>query len=256
MFDIKKFFALRPTFFLIGFFNVIIFHIAIMRLWFFLYDSSNRLEVGSMPLALLINSLLVVFFCWPHSFLLSPRVKTVLLKYIPQKLYPTIYGLHASIGIILMDNYWCDLGGNIYYLQGNMKALFDVLYTLSWLFMLWSMIATGLFRQSGIESWWKALKGQKMSYSLLSSGPYSICRHPIYAAFLAMIWTTPNMSFDRMFLALTWTFYIFAGAKIKESRLMKNRAYQTYAQTVPSFPFLPARVDQFITETIWRIQIL
>ena len=108
--------------------------------------------------------------------------------------------------------------------------------------MFWSMVETGLFRQSGIEEWWRALTHKKMKQGLLKNGPYQICRHPIYASFLGMIWFTPNMSLDRLFLAISWSVYIFIGAYLKEKRLMKNKGYRDYAATVPAFPLMPVSI--------------
>jgi methanethiol S-methyltransferase len=242
----KQFLSKRPSFIFIGLINFVIFHYAIFRLWFFLFDSSNRASYSSFGVSLAVNTALILFFSAPHSFLLSSKIKKFLLKYIPQSLYSTFYGLHASIGIILMDQYWGDWGGDLYRMDGQLRIFFTILYCISWGLMFWSMFATGLFRQSGIEEWWKKLNGQKIENSLLKDGPYRICRHPIYASFFAMIWLTPNMSYDRFFVALSWSGYILIGARLKESRLRRNSLYREYAREVPSFPFLPKGIDRLI----------
>ncbi len=119
--------------------------------------------------------------------------------------------------------------------------------------MFWAMFSTGLFRQSGIEEWYKSLRNVKYKQGLAIGGAYSVCRHPIYAAFLAMIWTAPNMTGDHLLISVAWSVYIFWGAGQKEKRLMRNQTYRQYATEVTAFPFVGQLVDGFISKTLWGI---
>lgn len=237
----------------VGVLNVLLFHFAIYRLFMFLYDSSGRQTNVGLIEAILVNTLLISFFSLPHSLLLNSSIKKKILKFVPNALYSTFYSLHSSIAILLMDSYWMELGGDLYRLQGSLGNLFNFLYVLSWLFMFWAMISTGLFRQSGIEEWYLHLRGKKIRYSLATGGAYGLCRHPIYAAFIAMIWTTPNMTYDHLFLTLGWTAYILWGAGRKERRLSRNRAYKEYAEQVTAFPFIGKIGDKLLTQILWRV---
>ncbi len=250
---LKKFLSNKPSFIAVGIINIILFHYAIFRLFMFLYDSSGRQTFDSLPVGLLINTLLILFFSVPHSLLLNSKIKTSFLKLIPNSLYSTFYSLHSCLAIVLIDSYWVDFGGSLYNLTGSQEMIFNVLYVLSWLFMFWAMVSTGLFRQSGIEEWYLSLHGKKMKYSLAKHGAYTLCRHPIYAAFIAMIWTTPHMTYDHLYLTSAWSIYILWGAGQKEKRLMKNRNYRSYAAQVPAFPFIGKVADNFFTSILWRI---
>lgn len=253
MTTLKSFLNKKPSFIALGVLNILLFHYAIFRLFIFLYDSSGRQTLESLPQGLSINTLLILFFSAPHSLLLNSKIKATFLKFIPNALYSTFYSLHSCIAIVLMDLYWVDFGGSLYNLTGSQEIFFNVLYILSWLFMLWAMISTGLFRQSGIEEWYLSLRGKKIKYSLGQNGAYTLCRHPIYAAFIAMIWTTPHMTYDHLFLTILWSIYIFWGAGQKEKRLMRNRSYKSYAEQVTAFPFIGKVVDNFFTQILWRI---
>ncbi len=241
----------RPLYFLIGLLNVFIFHYAIWRLWFFLYDSAGRNEASPI-IGILINSLLLIFFSIPHSYFLTTRFKKWLFQYIPQDSFGVFYSLHASVGIILMDRYWVSFGGDFYHIEGPLRMISQVLFALSWVFMGWAMISTGPLRQSGIEQWLLGLQNKTIKLDIKKDGAYALCRHPIYASFLAMIWTTPNMSIGHLFLSISWTIYIIYGAGLKEKRLMKNKGYHSYAMTTPSFPFLPTSIDQVFLK-LWRV---
>lgn len=251
--QIKKFLSEKGPFIIVGLINIIIFHYAILRLFFFLYESSGRQTFVSPFQAITINTLLILFFSIPHSILLQSQTKKKFLKYIPNSLYSTFFSLHACLAIILMDTFWVDFGGPFYIFEGPIRMLFDGFYALSWLFMLWAMISTGLMRQSGIEEWYLSLRGKKIKHSLASSGAYGLCRHPIYAAFIAIMWSTPNMSLDHLFLSLGWSFYILWGAGQKERRLMRNIKYKNYANQIPAFPFIGKFGDNILLKFLWRI---
>jgi protein-S-isoprenylcysteine O-methyltransferase Ste14 len=248
--QIKQVLGRKIIFIAMGLLNIVAFHYSIYRLWHFLFDSSGRLIVENKFSAYFVNLLLILFFSVPHSLLLSSTWKKKLLKYIPQGLYPSIYSLHASIGIILMDQFWVSSSTNMINFGVTGYKIISIFYLFSWIFMFWSMLATGLFRQSGIEQWWKSLNQKKIDQGLSFSGPYQFCRHPIYASFLGMIWFTPNMTSDRLFLAISWTLYIFVGASLKEKRLRRNKIYLDYAKSVPSFPFIPMKWDNYLTSII------
>jgi len=251
--QIKNYLSQKGPFVIIGLINIVLFHYAILRLFFFLYESSGRQTTVSPFKAIVVNSLLIIFFSVPHSILLQSATKKKFLNYIPNTLYSTFYSLHACVAIILMDEFWVDFGGSLYTFEGPLRVVFNGLYILSWLFMLWAMISTGLLRQSGIEEWYQSLRGKKIKNSLASTGAYGLCRHPIYAAFIAMMWSTPNMSYDHLFLSLGWLFYILWGAGQKERRLMRNTLYKTYANQIPAFPFIGKIGDAILLKLLWRI---
>lgn len=247
----------KPLFILVGVGNIILFHFAIIRLFYFLYDSSNRQTYSSLWVTLVIDISLLIFFCAPHSFLLTSNCKKRLLQYIPKPLYATFYSLHACLAIVLLDRFWGNFGIEFYRHEFNFQTLgsysIQIPYIMSWIFMFWAMFSTGLFRQSGIEEWYKSLRNVKYKQGLAIGGAYSVCRHPIYAAFLAMIWTAPNMTGDHLLISVAWSVYIFWGAGQKEKRLMRNQTYRQYATEVTAFPFVGQPVDGFISKTLWGI---
>ena len=139
----------------IGIFNVTLFHYAIYRLWFFLYDSTGRQHSDSIILSLIVNTLLILFFSIPHSVLLMTKVKSKILEYVPHKLFGTIYSIHACVAIMLLDNFWFEIGTpNL--IQSEWAKNFHIVgYVVSWSFMFYAMLSTSLFKQSGIDQWYQ-----------------------------------------------------------------------------------------------------
>lgn len=248
---INKLLSLKPIYISLGLLNLALFHWAIWRLFVFLYDGGYSKTSLNLKEVIITDLILVLFFCIPHSLLLWAKVKVKLLKFIPKALYGTFYSFHACVSILLMDKYWLGLEGSKILTQSSYQPFMHVLYILSWILMLWTMISLGLFRQNGLEEWWKGLKQKPMRYELTQTGPFLFCRHPIYVSFIAMAWTSPYLTIDRLFLALSWTIYIFIGVYFKERRLIRNKHYFQYSLQVPLFPLIPMKIDRYLTQGIW-----
>lgn len=253
--SLKIWLTKRTIFITVGILNFLVFHFAIYRLFLFLLNNKAHKTSDSYVQVLFVDSLLIALFTIPHSLMLTSKLKSYLLNYVPTALYPTLYSLHASLSLILMDKYWLSFSGfKLVEMNQLTKNIIIFLYILSWIMMLWAMLSTGLFKQSGIEDWWLGLKQRPAKNSLMQAGAYRFCRHPIYVAFLGMIWMTPYMTVDRLYLAFIWTVYIVVGAGFKEARLRKNKRYLDYASKTPAFPFVPLKLDKFFSRIIWRLE--
>jgi len=234
----------KLSLFTVGLLNVIFFHWAIVQLFFFLYQDGNELEAQSLfspILSFLINLILITVFTIPHSLMLELKWKKKIAKIFPGKIFFTVYSLYSSLSLLLLMNYWQPFGGTLYQTSGYLKHIIQALYGGSWLFMGWSLLATGFLKQNGIIHWLKAMQGKTVSYRIPYSGPYKYMRHPIYFSFLGMIWFSPSMTVDHFLLTAIWTFYLFFGAALKENRLLKNPIYKKYTYTVSPYPLMPKK---------------
>jgi methanethiol S-methyltransferase len=247
---IKLFLSSKSIFFIVGLVNVFVFHYSIYRLWFFLYGDHKN-GVSHLNYGWITNTILVVFFTIPHSLLLNTSIKKWFLRFIPQKLYSTFYGMHAGLALIMMDKFWVKQGVMLVDFGPSQITLIKILYITCWVAIFWTMFTLGLFKQSGIEEWWGTLKGHKAKMGLPTRGPFAYSRHPIYLSFMGMIWFTPHYTIDRLYLSLSWTLYIIVGMAIKERRLSRNKGYRNYSKQVPLIPFLSKKIDSTITSKIW-----
>ncbi len=76
---------------------------------------------------------------------------------------------------------------------------------------------------------------------LVLSGPYRWVRHPLYFFGLIMIWLTPQMTINRLTLAVVLSIYLYVGTFFEERRLIDEfgAAYEEYRREVPRL--LPIR---------------
>jgi protein-S-isoprenylcysteine O-methyltransferase Ste14 len=251
---VKLLLSKKPIFFIIGFLNVFLFHFAIYRLWHLLFNLGQRNISNSFVEAFFVDLALLIFFSAPHSLFLDSKVKRVLLNYIPKGLYYSFYSIHACLAILMIDRFWINFGPqDLFDFGDTFYRLMIAMNIFSWIFLFAAQFSTGLFHQSGIEDWWRSLRGKKLIFKVYSEGLYKYCRHPIYAGFVLVIWCTPHMTLDHVFLSLFWSIYVAIGASLKERRLQRNKGYQEYSERVTSFPLIPKSVDNYLIKNIWRV---
>lgn len=236
----------KSPFILFGLINFLIFHVAIVGLYFFLNNDrffndwlnlNRQLENHYTWSAMLINLALLTFFTAPHSVLLSPFGREFTKKFLPPKLHMTFYALHASVALLTLYYFWIPMGP-FYKFTGPSFFLIVTLQALSWLLMAWAMLATGPMKQIGMEQWWKYLKEEALDYKIPYGGPYKYMRHPIYLSFFGMILFNPYYSLSHLLILFYWGIYLYWGAKQKDLRYIKNKDYKKYAESVPFIPFI------------------
>lgn len=231
---------------LFGIINFIIFHIAIVGLYFFLNNDRffnewlqlNRNQSSNFSFSgLCLNVILLTFFTAPHSVLLHSKGREFTKNFLPPKLHMTFYSLHASVSLLTLYYFWIPMGPFIKF-SGLSLYLIIFLQAMSWALMAWAMWATGPMKQIGMEQWWKYLKGQPLDFQIPYHGPYKYMRHPIYLSFFGMILFNPYYSLSHLIILAYWGIYLYWGAKQKDGRFIKNKDYKLYAESVPFIPFL------------------
>jgi methanethiol S-methyltransferase len=137
---------------------------------------------------------------------------------------------------------WQPGRGAVWRLQGAARLAVGVAFLASWAALISSLALTGFGYQTGWTPWWAWVRGREQPKRTFEPrGAYRILRHPVYLSFLGLIWLNPEMTSDRLTLALTWTAHIFIGSYLKDHRLSHyvGEAYRSYQTRGPGYPFLP-----------------
>lgn len=208
----------------------------------------------SIAQALFIDLFLLLSFAALHSALLTSAGRSLLGRFKSVAPHGTLYALSASLSIIMTVLCWRPLPGVIYAIDGAPARVIDLLYIASWLLMGRAMADTGALKQCGVAQWWDTVRRRPTLYREARGGLYRVMRHPIYAAFLGMIWFTPRMTSGHLLLAAVWSSYIVVGAVWKERRLLRRAGgYDAYCRRVPPLPLLPkAPVEDILAGLLKR----
>jgi protein-S-isoprenylcysteine O-methyltransferase Ste14 len=87
---------------------------------------------------------------------------------------------------------------------------------------------------------WRALRKSatdrpKAEPTLIVAGPFRWVRHPQYLATLLMIWSSPDLTTDRLLFDVTWSVWMLVGMRLEERDLIEKYGdvYRDYRKRVP-----------------------
>ncbi len=239
--------------------SLIVFHSAIIGLFFFLYGENpfvntmkfpwqNEIEFiftyfqkhnAHWPLTgkVLSNIFLLSIFTLPHTWLLGLRGKKFYRFCRVNSSYQNaFYGLYASATLLLLYALWLPMGEFIV-LQGPGRIMANVGCALSWALMGKAIWDTGVLKQIGVRVLFNQVFQVQTPPYRPDQGIYRYLRHPIYIAFFGMIFFSPNISLGYGLTLCFWGIYLYWGAKNKDERLAASPAYKSYIKKVPFLPW-------------------
>lgn len=180
--------------------------------------------------------LYLLFYTILHSILAMDRVKAHLYRLIPQRYYRLIYSILSTILLIPIPFLpWPS--GTFYHIFTPLSNLFRLIQLAGVLCFLWTLRHTALGDFLG----WAHLKPSPLQTELITTGPYRLCRHPLYFFGSLIFVAHPHMSHAHLILTLWLVLYFWIGSYFEERRLLRQfgHTYQTYQETIPRFiPFL------------------
>ena len=186
------------------------------------------------------NAALLLQFPLLHSFLLTQAGRRWLKRLAPaglgEPLSSTTYVLISSLQVMLLFGLWSPSGIVWWRAEGWAGVVLTMLYTVTWLLVLKSIIDASFGLHSGSLGWRAVWKNEKPSYPPMPAhGLFRYCRQPIYAAFALTVWTVPVWTPDQLFVVVTLTAYCLVGPLFKEQRFSKmyQTEFEDYRRRVP-----------------------
>jgi protein-S-isoprenylcysteine O-methyltransferase Ste14 len=171
-----------------------------------------------------LDAALLLAFAVPHSLLISRPGAALVARAVPRELFWTVYGLHASLALLVTYALWRPLPGVVWSVAGAGGAALLAAHAAGWALMGWTLAHEGPLRQAGLAQWWAHVRGTPPpGRARPNGGPFRYVRHPIYVSMLAMIWFTPHMTAGHLLLSIVWSGYLAVGVLHKEARLARAR---------------------------------
>jgi len=201
-------------------------------------DSPRDVAFGT---ALLTNLGLLGLFAVQHSVMARPVFKRWWTRIVPEAAERSTYVLFSSLALIALFWFWQPMGGVIWNITASAgKDVMYGIYAAGWALLLYATFLINHFDLFGLRQVWLQLVGKPCT-PLMFKTPwlYRQVRHPIYVAWLMIIWATPTMSVAHLVFAIMSTAYILVGLKLEERDLVAaHPEYAEYKNSVPGLvPF-------------------
>lgn len=185
---------------------------------------------------LLWDGLLSMLFFVQHSGMVRRSFRDRLSLTIPRHYYPAVYAIASGTALAAVVILWQTSATLLFEIQGPLRWLPRAISMLAIAGSMWGLWALRTLDALGQDSITSRLGGkQQRPADFVVRGPYVWVRHPLYFFTLVLIWSTPDMTADRLLFNLLWTSWIVVGAHLEETDLVAEfgERYRRFQETVP-----------------------
>jgi protein-S-isoprenylcysteine O-methyltransferase Ste14 len=186
---------------------------------------------GALGRNLALDVLLFATFGAHHSLCARERVKRVMARWIPAPLERTTYVWIASVLLALVCVAWQPIpGGELYRLPGGTAWIGRGVQLLGVLLTARTARLLDVLELAGIRQ----ARGDTRPPRLEIVGPYRWVRHPLYLAWVLIVFGVPAMTADHLAFAALSTGYLLAGLQWEERSLAATlgEPYRAYLRHV------------------------
>ncbi len=211
----------------------------------FLYAGSfglTSLRLGQNG-ALLLDAGLSLLFFIQHSGMVRRPFRRWLARFVPEEFCPAVYAVASGMALAVLLLFWQE-GATVFSApDGIVRWSFRALYWISILGFMWGGLSLKSFDPLGIRTVLAYLRGIEPSVMPFTArGAYLMVRHPLYLFSILMIWSSPDLTTDRLLFNFLWTVWIVIGAHLEERDLVAEfgDTYRNYQREVPML--MPGRI--------------
>lgn len=180
---------------------------------------------------MMANIALFSLFALHHSVFARQRVRTWVARLVPPGLERAVYVWVASLLFLLVCLAWRPVPGVLYSLTGLAAGLGYIVQAAGLLLTVRSAAALGVRDLAGV----RPMSGHgDVVPPLNTSGLYAFVRHPLYLAWLLMVFGAPHMTMTRFAFAVVSTIYLAAAVPLEERGLVRafGDDYRAYRRQV------------------------
>ena len=172
-----------------------------------------------------INVALFTVFALHHSIMARTGAKAWITRLVPPALERSVYVWIASVLFLAVCWLWRPLPGVTWQTRGAGLALYAAQLFGAVLTIAAARIV-GVWELAGVKQ-----PDHSKAIEFRADGPFAIVRHPIYLAWVLMVFATPVMTTSRLMFAVISTLYLIAAIPFEERSLVEAhgeeyRAYQ------------------------------
>lgn len=182
--------------------------------------------------ALLWDATLCGAFFVQHSVMVRPWVRSVLGRAVPSSHLAALYSIASGVVLLALVLFWQVTDVSLVVVAGGGRVALRAVFVASTLFFGWAIKSLGSFDAFGTRALRSA---EEEKGPFVVRGPYRWVRHPLYALFLVMLWSSPDVTADRLLLSLLFSGWLVLGALLEERDLVRRFGdeYRRYQAAVP-----------------------
>ena len=204
---------------------------------FLVRGSFHLLDMGlSVHAALTVDVILCLGFFIQHSGMVRRSFQRWFDSIGSRHYRGAVYAIASGTVLLILLLLWQRTEPLVISIQGPFRWCFYGALLASLAGFVWSSRSLGAFDALGIQPVLAQAKdSQAHDMPLTVRGAYRWVRHPIYTASLLLIWSQPDLTYDRILFNVSWTGWIIIGSVLEERDLLANfgNAYAEYQRKVP-----------------------
>jgi protein-S-isoprenylcysteine O-methyltransferase Ste14 len=171
------------------------------------------------------NITLFTLFALHHSIMARTGAKRWITRLVPANLERSLYVWIASILFLAVCLTWRPLPGVAWHVQGPGVMLY-IVQVFGAVLTLAAARIVGVWELAGVKQ-----PDLNQPIEFKAEGPFALVRHPIYLAWVLMVFAAPTMTMTRLLFAVVSTLYLVAAIPLEERLLVEHfgdryRAYQ------------------------------
>jgi methanethiol S-methyltransferase len=190
-------------------------------------------DVAGPPLrSAIVDVLLFSAFALHHSLFARSGLKRWISSVVPPELERSTYVWIASVLLIVVTVAWVPVPGVAWHVTGWPGRVMSLIQAVAAVTTVLAARRLGTLRLAGVTQVLEQ-PADATSGALYMRGLYAIVRHPIYTAWVVVVWATPHMNGTRLVFAAISTLYLVVAVPFEERDLRRAfRDYATYATRV------------------------
>jgi methanethiol S-methyltransferase len=208
--------------------------------WFGLFLFAGPFSIWDFGLGfygvLFANAALSLIFFIQHSIMLRKWFRAHVLKFLPKPYLDPLFAISSALALLVMLIAWQDSSYVILSAEGAYRLIFRLLFLVSGAGFLWASHSLKSFDSFGTKRLLlHAENKQPKEMPLTIRGAYRFVRHPLYFFSLLMIWSSPDITADRLLFNILWSTWIVVGTLLEEKNLVQDfgEKYRDYQKAVP-----------------------
>ena len=199
----------------------------------------------SVTEALALDGLLSLAFFVQHSGMVRRSFQRRFDAIASWQYRNAVYAIASGIVLLLLLVLWQRTEPVVISIQGPWRWCLHAALLASLFGFVWGVRSLDAFDALGVQALLPR-SGSKppQPMPLAVHGAYRWVRHPLYTSSLLLIWSQPDLTYDRLLFNLSWSGWIIIGCYLEERDLRATfgQAYARYQQEVPML--IPWRIPR------------